>query len=295
MSIKVGCFALINPFQTLDKQLDQIKSWGIQYADITDNTDGACLGAEFGFTSVASLDANPFDIKRMFDERGITITSVCAHANLLDATAPWRYGTAQIIKAVKLAATIGVKHVVTTEGEPSTPFGKSLSDTEALFSIREKLYEPLRLAEDLGVKILLEPHGHITDSVDHMERLMEVCNSNALGINMDTGNLWLGGGEPLEMIKRLGNKIEHIHWKDMPEDMRASRGNLFGCGMAVIPLGSGVVGIKEIYEALVKSGFDGYTTLEVAGEDAVLKSYQYLQSLEKEAASVKDKTAMAQV
>ena len=65
MSIKVGCFALINPFQTLDKQLSQIQTWGFKFADVTDNTDGACLGAEFGFTAVASLDANPFDLKRM--------------------------------------------------------------------------------------------------------------------------------------------------------------------------------------------------------------------------------------
>jgi inosose dehydratase len=281
MSIKVGCFALINPFQVLVQQLEQIKSWGFHYADITDNTDGACLGAEFGFTSVASLDANPFDIKRMFEANGLTITSVCAHANLLDPTAPWRYGTAQIIKAVRLAATIGVEHVVTTEGEPSTTFGKSLTNSEAIYSIKEKLYEPLRLAEDLGVKLLLEPHGHITDSVEHMERLIDACNSEALGVNLDTGNLWLGGGEPLHMIERLGSKIGHVHWKDMPEEMRVNRGKIFGCGMAVIPLGSGVVGIKEIYEALVAIGFDGHTTLEVAGEQAVLKSYEYLQSLEK--------------
>src|SRR4028119_288815 len=285
MPITVGCFALINPFQTLDKQLAQIKSWGIKYADITDNTDGACLGAEFGFTSVASLDANPFDLKRMFEAAGLTISSVCAHANLLDPTAPWRYGTAQIIKAIRLAATIGVKHVVTTEGEPSTSFGKCLSINNAIFSITEKLNEPLRLAEDLGVHVLLEPHGHITDSVDNMERLIDACNSRALGVNLDTGNLWLGGGEPLEMIKRLGSKIEHVHWKDMPAEMEASRGKIFGCGMALIPLGTGVVGIKEIYKALVSAGFDGHTTLEVAGEEAVLKSYEYLQNLEKELAA----------
>ena len=285
MSIKVGCFALINPFQTLIKQLEQLKTWGIKYADITDNTDGACLGADFGFTSVASLDANPFDLKRMFENAGLIITSVCAHANLLDPAAPWRYGTSQILKAIRLAATIGVKHVITTEGEPTTTFGKSLNTKDAIFSIREKLYEPLRLAEDLGVKILLEPHGHITDSLSSMINIIDTCNSDSLGVNLDTGNLWLGGGEPLEMIEHLGTKIEHVHWKDMSKEMEVNRGKIFGCGMAVIPLGSGIVGIREIYKALVSAGFDGYTTLEVAGEDAVLESYKYLQSLEQEFAA----------
>ncbi len=266
--MKVGCFALIDPFSVLDHQLSRIQEWGFQYADVTDNSDGGCLGVEFGFTAVASLDANPFDLKRMFEQHGLTITSYCAHANLLDPAAPWRYGTAQIIKAVRAAAAIGVKHVITTEGDPKTEFGHNLSEREALFSIREKLYEPLRLAADCGVKILLEPHGKYTDSVDYMEKILELCNSEALG-----------GGDPVAMIKRLGSKIEHVHWKDWPAEMEAQRGKMFGAGMAVIPLGTGVVDIKGAFEALKAAGYNGYTTLEVAGEENVKQSYAYLKSL----------------
>jgi len=279
MAIKVGCFALINPFSPLENQLDQIKKWGFSCGDLTDNSDGACLGVEYGFTALASLDANPFDIKRMFEERGLDLSSICAHANLLDPTAPARYGTSQLIKAVKLAGAIGVRHVITAEGEPKTPFGKNLTTTEAIFSIAEKLYEPLKFAEDYGVKILLEPHGHITDSVKLMGEVLTRCNSKALGINLDTGNLWLGGGEPLEMIAEFGSKIEHVHWKDLPQEMVEKRGTQFGCGMSLTALGDGVIGIEAIYHALVKAGFDGYSTLEIAGEDAVLKSFGFLKKL----------------
>ncbi len=279
MAIKVGCFALINPFTTLDKQLDQIKEWGFEYADLTDNSDGACLGNEYGFTSIASLDANPFELKRMFESRGLTMTSVCAHANLLDPAAPWRYGTEQIIKAVKIAGAIGVKHVITAEGDPKTNFGEQLSDDEAIFTICEKLNAPLEVAADYGVKILLEPHGRVTDSIPLMERVIDQCNSDALGVNLDTGNFWLGGSDPLDFIKTFGDKIEHVHWKDLPEEFVSQRGDIFGCGMAAIPLGTGVIGIEAIYKALVESGFDGYSTLEIAGEEAVVQSYAFLKSL----------------
>ncbi len=279
MAIKVGCFALISPFSTLEAQLDQIKQMGFSCGDLTDNSDGACLGGEYGFTALASLDANPFDIKRMFESRGLELSSVCAHANLLDPAAPSRYGTSQIIKAVKLAGAIGVKHVITSEGDPKTDFGKSLSDAEAVFAIAEKLYEPLKFAEDYGVKILIEPHGHVSDSVDLMGEVLDRCNSDALGINLDTGNLWLGGGEPLEMIERFGSKIEHVHWKDLPEEMIEKRGTEFGCGMSLIALGDGVIDIESIYKALVNVGFDGYSTLEIAGEEAVMKSFEYLKKL----------------
>ena len=196
MAIKVGCFALIDPFSVLEHQLDRIRDWGFKYADVTDSTDGGSMGVEYGFAAVASLDANPFDIKRMFEERGLKITTWCAHANLLDPTAPWRFGTMQIIKAVRLAAAVGVEHVITSEGDPKTAFGHNLTDAEALFLIRERLYEPLRIAEDHGVKILLEPHGKYTDSIDHMEKILELCDSPALGVNFDSGNSWLGGTDP---------------------------------------------------------------------------------------------------
>ncbi|MCY7303606.1 MAG: sugar phosphate isomerase/epimerase [Thermoleophilia bacterium] len=279
MPMTVGCFALVDPFSTLEHQLDRIRDWGFHHADVTDNSDGGSLGVEFGFAAVASLDANPFDVQRQFSSRGLEITSYCAHANLLDAAAPWRYGTAQIVKAVRSAAAIGVHHVITTEGEPHTPFGRSLTDDEAIFTVREKLHEPLRVAADHGVKILLEPHGHLTASIEHTERILAACDSDALALNLDTGNIWLGGGDPVAYVKRFGSLIEHVHWKDMPSSEEASRGSVFGAGMSVIPLGSGVIAIDAVFDALIAVGFNGHTTLEVAGEEAVLASRDYLLAL----------------
>ncbi len=275
----IGCFALIHPFSPLDAQLAQIAAWGFKHADVTDNGDGATLGTEFGFAAVASLDANPHDVRRQFEAHGITITSWCAHANLLDPASPARFGTSQIMKAIKSAALIGVKHVITTEGEPHTKFGHALTTDEQIFSIREKLHEPLRLAANLGVKLLLEPHGPVSDNIALVERVLDACDSPALALNLDTGNLWLGGGDPIEFVRKFGSKIEHVHWKDMPAEMTAKRGSCFGCGMATIALGEGVVGIAEVVAELKKVGFNGHTTLEIAGERAVLASRDFLQKL----------------
>ncbi|HEX3806642.1 MAG TPA: sugar phosphate isomerase/epimerase family protein [Gaiellaceae bacterium] len=277
--MKIGCFALIDPFSVLEHQLQRIAGLGFDRADVTDNGDGAVLGVHFGFTAVASLDANPYDLARMFEAHGLTITSYCAHANLLDPTAPWRYGTSQIIKAVRAAATIGIPHVITTDGDPTTPFGEQLTPDQALFTIAEKLYEPLRVAADHGVKILLEPHGPVTGSIDKLEQLLELCDSPALALNLDTGNLWLAGDEPVDMVRRLGGLIEHVHWKDVPEEMAAERGTRFGFGMSTIALGTGLVDIAGTAAALAEIGFDGDTTLEIAGDEAVLASRHYLDSL----------------
>lgn len=279
MSMTVGCFALVDPFSTLDHQLDRIRDWGFSTADVTDTGDGAVLGNHFGFSAVASLDANPFDLQRLFEERGLRITSYCAHAALLDAAAPWRYGTAEIVKAVRAAAAIGVPHVITTEGEPVTPFGRGLRREEAIFSIVEKLHEPLRVAEDHGVKILLEPHGPYTGNLDAVEEILEKASSPALALNLDTGNTWLAGVDPVEYVRRFGDRIEHVHWKDLGPEWEERRGTLFGCGMSTIAVGSGEVDVRGVYDALVAADFHGATTLEVAGDDAVLASADFLVGL----------------
>jgi len=277
--MKIGCFALIQPFSGMRRQFELIREMGFKFADLTDNHDGATLGTEYGFSASFSLDSHPSTILDMVEENGLTLTSVCAHANLLDPMSPDRYGTAQIIKAIKLAHFLKVPQVITTEGDPKTAFGHNLSDDQRLFSIREKLHEPIRWAEQLGIELLLEPHGILTDTVEGMGRILDALgHEETIGINLDTGNSWLGGGDPLEFVKTFGSRIKHVHWKDMPAEWIPKRGTMFGCGMGLIPLGDGVVGIESIVKALMDSGFDGPTTLEIAGEDAVKLSAERLQA-----------------
>jgi inosose dehydratase len=274
----IGCFALIEPFTPVRRQFQLIREMGIDYVDLTDSHDGASLGAEAGFVASLSLDSHPARIRRLVEEFELTMTSVCAHANLLDPTSPDRYGTAEVIKAIRLADLLEVKQVITTELEPKTDFGRKLSYQEKLFSIREKLYEPVLWAEELGIELLLEPHGELTDTVDGMSAILDALGHEVtVGVNLDTGNSWLGGGDPHQFVKVLGSRIKHVHWKDMGAEWEPKRGTKFGCGMATIPLGDGVVGIQQLVAELKAIGFDGPTTLEVAGVENVKKSVERLQ------------------
>jgi inosose dehydratase len=277
--MKIGCFALVEPFTPMARQFELIRALGIDYVDLTDNHDGASLGVEFGFAASISLDGHPANIRRLASKHKLKLSTVCAHANLLDPSAPDVYGTFQIIKAIRLAADLGIPEVITTEGDPKTKFGHGLTDKQRLFTICEKLQSPIDWAEELGVKLLLEPHGIVTDSVKRMGDLLEqLGHEQTVGICLDTGNSWLGGAEPLDYVKTFGTRIQHVHWKDMPESWLAKRGKIFGCGMAVIPLGAGVVGIPSIVKALIKIGFKGTTTLEIAGAENVKLSAQRLRA-----------------
>ena len=277
--MRIGCFALVEPFTPMARQFELIRGLGIDYVDLTDNHDGASLGVEFGFAASISLDGHPGKIRRLAAQHKLKLSTVCAHANLLDPAAPDVYGTMQIIKAIRLAADLGIPEVITTEGDPKTKFGHALTERERLFTICEKLQSPIEWAEELGVKLLLEPHGIVTDSVKQMGYLLErLGHEKTVGLCLDTGNSWLGGAEPLDYVKTFGRRIQHVHWKDMPASWLPKRGKMFGCGMAVIPLGDGVVGIPAIVKALKKIGFRGTTTLEIAGAENVKASAQRLRA-----------------
>lgn len=278
--MKVGCFALVDPFSTLEHQLERVSEMGFKYADITDNHSGGLLGKEFDFTATVSLDENPMDVKRKFNKYGINISAVCAHANLLDPSSPGRYGNTEIMKAIKFANIIGVSHVITTEGEPHTDWHENYTFEEKIAIISDKLIEPVKLARDLGVTILLEPHGPITGTIDGMYAIMEkLGDPNNLGVCLDTGNSWLAGSDPVEFAKEFKNKIGHVHWKDMPQEWEEKRGEMYGCGMSIIPLGTGLVDIKGIFNVLKDAPNLEYTTLEIAGDENIISSYKYLKSL----------------
>ena len=56
------------------------------------------------------------------------------------------------------------------------------------------------------------------------------------------------------------------------------RGTMYGCGFGPVALGEGVIDIAGVYEVL-KGGPAEFSTLEVGGDENMLKSYAYLKSL----------------
>jgi inosose dehydratase len=277
--MKIGVFLLIEPFASVEKQLQRAQEMGFTHADITDTNSGGSMLGSAGFSPTVSLDDNPFDVLRLFRKYGMTPSTVCAHAALLEPSSPARYGTAEIMKAVQFAAAIGVKDVITTETDPRSEWAEKLSYDQSIFVIAEKLHDPVRMAADYGVRILLEPHGPVTDSIKGLKDVMEMLgNPKSLGVNLDTGNSWLGGTDPVEMARVFKNKIHHVHWKDLGREWTAKRGKQFGCGFSTIALGDGVIDLKGVCKVLKGAGIES-STLEIVGTPEILKkSVQFLKA-----------------
>ena len=277
--MNIGVFLLIEPFASVEVQLQKAKEMGFDHADITDTNAGGSMLGTAGFSPTVSLDDNPFDIKRLFEKYGITPSTVCAHAGLLEPSSPGTFGNAEIMKAVQFAAAIGIKDVVTTDTDPRSEWAKGLSYEECVFIMAEKLHTPVKMAADYGVRILLEPHGPITDSIKGIQDVFDrLGNPDSLGVNLDTGNSWLGGADPVEMAKVFKDKIHHVHWKDLGAEYEAKRGKEFGCGFSTIAMGDGVIDIKGVCDVLKDANINS-STLEIIGDPVILKkSADYLKS-----------------
>jgi len=276
--MNTGVFLLIEPFASVEEQLKRAKAMGFDHADITDTNAGGSMLGTAGFSPTVSLDDNPFEVKRLFDKYEITASTVCAHAGLLEPSNPGVYGNAEIMKAVQFAAAIGIKDVVTTDGDPRSAWAQALSHKERVFIMAEKLCTPVKMAQDYGVRILLEPHGPVTDSIKGLQDVLDrLGNPEALGVNLDTGNSWLGGADPVEMARVFKDKIHHVHWKDLDAEWEPKRGTMFGCGFSTIALGDGVIDIKGVC-AVLKDANIASSTLEIVGSEDILKqSVAYLK------------------
>jgi len=276
--LNIGVFLLIEPFASVEVQLKCAKEMGFDHADITDTNAGGSMLGTAGFSPTVSLDDNPFEVKRLFEKYGVKPLTVCAHAGLLEPTNPGVYSNAEIMKAVKFAAAIGIKDVVTTENDPCSEWAENLSYKERVLIIAEKLYTPVKMAADYGVRILLEPHGPITDSIKGLQDVFDrLGNPDSLGVNLDTGNSWLGGADPVEMARVFKDKIYHIHWKDLGAEWEPKRGMVFGCGFSTIALGDGVIDIKGVCDVLANANIENCTLEIIGSEDILKKSVKYLR------------------
>lgn len=146
-----------------------------------------------------------------------------------------------------------------------------------------------------GLTTALHPHwGMAIEKRHHIDRLLE---SSGVGLCLDTGHLYLGGTDPVNLAKIAGDRVRHVHLKDVDpvaaERVRSGQ-TLFRDSVSdgmFVPLGSGAVDIAGTIESLEASGFEGWYVLEqdtaLAAEPApgagpladALASLAYLRSL----------------
>jgi sugar phosphate isomerase/epimerase len=111
-------------------------------------------------------------------------------------------------------------------------------------------------------------------------------DSPRLRMNMDTGNTFIAGNDPVKFLDRFKHKVAHVHVKDVSESLaRKCRGEETSIATSVVAIGEGVnadniVGCIEILKKIKWNG-----VLSIEAEAAPGKIEQSVEWLRKQIAN----------
>jgi sugar phosphate isomerase/epimerase len=102
-----------------------------------------------------------------------------------------------------------------------------------------------------------------------MEEMLGFVDSPLLCLNMDTGNTFIAGQDPVAFLKRFLPKVNHVHVKDVSSSLAAAtRGQQTGIAVSQCALGEGVNAgnICECLKLLHDAGYQGVLSMECEGQ-----------------------------
>ncbi len=114
--------------------------------------------------------------------------------------------------------------------------------------------------------------------------MLGFADSPYLRMNMDTGNTFIAGQDPVPFLKKFKDEVSHVHVKDVSESLAQSlRGELTGIAVSQCAIGDGVnrENIEACIDILADMNFDGVLSLECEGDGGPMieKSLAYVRSL----------------
>jgi sugar phosphate isomerase/epimerase len=175
------------------------------------------------------------------------------------------------IDSLKVAKTLACENISVPPGGPLN--GMSRKDAMALF--HEGLEQVIPLAEQLDIKLLVEPEPDLMiETTDQFLDFIRDVKSGVVGINFDIGHFYCAGEAPQKSFETLYEWVGHVHLEDIAPDRTHNH----------LIAGHGAIGFKEVLQAMVNLGYTGDISLELypytdTPEEAGRESLDYLRPI----------------
>jgi inosose dehydratase len=148
---------------------------------------------------------------------------------------------------------------------------------------------------ELGLAATFHHHaGTLVETPAEIERLCAVTDADLIGLCLDTGHYFYGGGDPVDAARKYGPRIRHLHLKDVqPGVLEEARQDGVDFLEAVrrgvfCELGAGAVGFPQVIGELTARGYDGWAIVEQDLDprqpgaqpfESAVRSRQYLRNV----------------
>jgi sugar phosphate isomerase/epimerase len=240
--------------------------------------DGQYFIQAMGYEPSVTLRQNPLEIRKMCESRGLKISQIDGSYPMMGFDGAV-YGVQYVQQCIRFARDLGCPKVDTTDSGRVYDMPREDVFKQTILNYQECL----KWAEDYEIIINVEPHGPYTGDIDFMQKLFSHFESEYLRFNMDTGNTFIQGNDPLEFLKTLRKYVTHVHIKDVSAGLAAAlRGEATGIGVSEVAIGEGVNAdnIKKCIQFLKETKWDGDISIECSGtDDKIASSVKFLRGI----------------
>ena len=146
------------------------------------------------------------------------------------------------------------------QGATTDPLSKAAAD---------RLYRNVERAAGVVRAAGFEPtfHHHAGTFVESPDEIDAFLAHSDVGLTFDIGHLVLAGGDPVDGVRRWGDRVNHLHLKDVDtervREILASGGGMaeVWSGGAFVAFGRGDVRITDVMN-IIAADFDGWVVVE---------------------------------
>jgi len=150
--------------------------------------------------------------------------------------------------------------------EPGTPRMTDIGWASVLETVHALATEVVAA----GRRAAFHPHcGTFIETPAEVDRLVGGLDPSVIGICLDVGHYTVGGGDPVTALRDLGDRVTHIHLKDVESDVldRLRAGSIPGQNAAIrarlfTELGAGVVDLNGVLAVAAARDYDGWLMVE---------------------------------
>jgi len=231
--------------------------------------DGVSWIHGLGYFPHVSLSEDPMKIRGTMEKYNVQFSQIDS-AYPLSGNEGLYYGVPYVLKSIPWAKLAGCPNIATTDGLKKP---EGFSEEETLELMKRAYGTIVETAEQYDININIEVHGYFTTNPEFLERMLNFAESPRLGLNLDTGNSFIAGQDPVQFCQRFISKINHVHLKDVSESLaKAMRGKDTGISISHVALGEGVnaKNVEEVLRILKQSGYTGTLSIECEGQGGPL-------------------------
>jgi inosose dehydratase len=124
-------------------------------------------------------------------------------------------------------------------------------------------------ARELGLRCVFHHHaGSYIETPTEVEMLFNEVDAEHLGLCLDTGHYYYGGGDPVEAVRKYGPRVEYLHLKDVDAaalELARRERLLFTDAVrqgVFSQLGHGAVDFEALVRELGALGYEGWAVVE---------------------------------